>query len=145
MKKYINIILLLVWMIFIFIMSHSSAIDSSNQSGLITNFLSNILNIYNTEILEIIIRKSAHLFEYIVLGILSINCLKDYKTNKYVFISIIFCIVYACTDELHQLFIPGRSGNIVDIIIDTLGSIIGITLYNFIYKKLKYKYCKNNI
>ena len=43
-------------------MSHSSATLSSNQSGLITNILSNILNIYNIEILEIIIRKSAHLF-----------------------------------------------------------------------------------
>lgn len=145
MKKYMNIILLLVWMIFIFIMSHSSAIDSSNQSGVITSFLNNILKIDNVEILEIIIRKFAHLFEYIVLGILIINCLKDYQINKYIFISIIFCIIFACLDEIHQLFISGRNGNVVDIIIDTFGSTIGITLYNFICNKIKYKYCKNNI
>ena len=145
MKKYINIILLILWMLFVFMMSHTSATGSSNQSGLITDFLSNILKIDNVEVLEIIIRKCAHLFEYIVLGILVINCLKDYKIKKYIFLSIIFCIIYACTDELHQLFIPGRSGNIIDVAIDTLGSIIGIVLYKFIYIKLKYKYCKNNI
>ena len=83
MKKYINIILLILWMLFIFMMSHTSATGSSNQSGLITDFLSNILKIDNVEVLEIIIRKCAHLFEYIVLGILVINCLKDYKIKKY--------------------------------------------------------------
>ena len=134
MKKYINIVLLILWMLFIFMMSHTSATDSSNQSGLITYFLNNILKINNVEILEVIIRKCAHLFEYFVLGVLIINCIKDYKINKIVFIAIILCMLYACTDELHQLFIPGRSGNVIDITIDTLGSIIGIILYNFIYK-----------
>lgn len=115
-------------------MSHTSAAESSGQSGLITNFLSNILNIQNTEVLEVIIRKLAHLLEYIVLGILFINCLKDYNINKYLLISICLSFLYACSDEIHQLFIPGRSGNVIDVIIDTIGAVIGIFTYKYLKK-----------
>ena len=136
MKKYISLIVLILWMIFIFIMSHTSSIDSSNQSGFIVNFINNILHIDDVELLETLIRKSAHLFEYFVLGILMINCLRKYNIKNYILISIILCFTYACTDEIHQLFIPGRDGNIKDVIIDTLGSFIGI---------ITYKYCKKDI
>ena len=136
MKKYISLIVLTLWMIFIFIMSHTSSIDSSNQSGFIVNFINNILHIDDVELLETLIRKSAHLFEYFVLGILMINCLRKYNIKNHILISIILCFTYACTDEIHQLFIPGRDGNIKDVIIDTLGSFIGI---------ITYKYCKKDI
>ena len=35
-------------------------------------------------------------------------------------------ILYAITDEIHQLFIPGRNGNVVDVLIDSCGGLIGI-------------------
>ena len=136
MKKYISLILLILWMIFIFLMSHTSSIDSSNQSGVIVNFINNILQISNVELLETIIRKLAHLFEYFILGILMISYLKNYDIKNYILISIALCLIYSCTDEIHQVFIPGRNGNIKDVLIDTLGSFIGIIIY---------KYCKKNI
>ena len=139
MKKYVNIILLILWMALIFTLSNYSAVESSSQSGLITTLLSKILKINNIEILEVIIRKSAHLFEYILLGILTINFLKDYKINKLIFISIFIGSIYACTDEIHQLFIPGRSCQISDIFIDSIGVSIGVFLYIYIYKLFKYK------
>ena len=132
-------------MIFIFIMSHSNGLESENQSNFIVNFINNILKLENTEVIGIIIRKLAHLFEYFVLGCLMINCLKNYRIKKIILFSIFLCFIYASTDEIHQIYVPGRSGKSIDVIIDTVGSVIGIILYNFMYKKLKYKYCKNNI
>jgi len=114
-------------------MSHTSSIDSSNQSGVIVNFVNSILHINNVELLETVIRKLAHLFEFFILGVLMINYLKNYNIKNYILISIAICFIYACTDEIHQLFIPGRDGNIKDIFIDTIGSFIGI---------MSYKYCK---
>ena len=116
-------------------MSNSSAIDSSNQSGFIVDFINKMLYLENIELLETIIRKFAHLFEYIILGILMINCLRCYSIKNYIIISIVLCFIYACTDEVHQLFVPGRNGNVIDILIDTIGSFCGILIY---------KYCKKN-
>ena len=41
-------------------------------------------------------------------------------------------IGYACTDEFHQLFVPGRSGQITDVMIDTLGGSIGVLIISVI-------------
>ena len=49
------------------------------------------------------------------------------------------CFLYACTDELHQLFIAGRSAEIKDVLIDSFGSLTSILLCNFIYLKSNIK------
>ncbi len=56
---------------------------------------------------------------------------KGYKA--FVF-SLIFCILYAITDEIHQLFVPGRGTEVTDVLIDGIGALIGIGLYKFIFK-----------
>lgn len=135
-KKIINILLLIIWILFIFIMSSFNADKSSMQSGLIVDILSNIFHISNIDLLTIIIRKLAHITEYLILGILMINCLKDYKINKLYLVSILLCIIYSMLDEFHQTFINGRSGEIQDILIDTIGIITGILIYNLLLKKI---------
>lgn len=134
MKNKLNIILVLIWMLLIFLMSSYNATESSEQSGVIVKFIANFLNINNLESLSLIIRKLAHYTEYLILGLLVINLLKDYH-HKYLVISIIICILYATSDEIHQLFVPGRSCQFIDIIIDTLGSITGIYLYKLLFLK----------
>lgn len=134
MKNKLNIILVLIWMLLIFLMSSYNANMSSEQSGVIVNFIANILNINNLELLSLIIRKLAHYTEYLILGLLVVNLLKDYH-NKYLVISIIICILYATSDEIHQLFVPGRSCQFLDILIDTLGSITGTYLYKLLFLK----------
>lgn len=130
MKKYINILLLILWMMLIFFMSSFNATDSGNQSGGIVEFISKLLHIDNINALSLIIRKTAHFTEYFILGLLSINVLKYYNfnLNKIFIFSFIFCVFYACTDEFHQLFVPGRSGNILDVFIDSVGSLCGSCL-----------------
>ena len=120
MNKKINLFLIIVWMIFIFIMSSFNADISSNQSGFIVNTISNIFNINNLDLLTLIIRKLAHFTEYFILGLLL------YNYDKNILKAIIICFIYAISDEVHQLFIIGRSFQIKDILIDTLGNICGV-------------------
>ena len=137
MKKVINLFLLILWMLFIFTMSSFNSNDSSSQSGFIVNVLNYILKIDNLELLSFIIRKLAHITEYFILGILMINCLKDYKIKHIFIVSILLSILYSCTDEIHQLFVSGRSGSIIDVLIDSIGIILGILIYKLFKKKIK--------
>ena len=56
--------------------------------------------------------------------------------SKKSILTVIFLVfLYACSDEIHQLFIPGRSGEILDVLIDTLGGITSIVLYTKIRRE----------
>ena len=124
-------------------LSHDTGIQSSGKSDGIAYFIANKINIINTDNLIFIIRKMAHITEYLILGILLFNVLKDYNiiNTKLVIITIIFCFTYAISDEVHQLFIQSRSGKFSDVLIDTIGSSIGSFIYYLIMKK---KSVKNN-
>lgn len=139
MKNKINTTLTLIWMTLIFTMSSFNANESSNQSNFIVNIISNIININNIELLSLIIRKLAHFTEYFILGILVYNAVNSY--NKKTYSAIIICILYAISDEIHQIFVPGRSCQILDILIDSIGSITGIyitiLLYKYVFKRRK--------
>ena len=131
-KKHINILLVLIWMAVIFIMSSFNATESSNQSNIIVNIIVNIFNINNINLVSFIIRKLAHFTEYLILGILTYNLINNH--NKKTYIAIIICVLYAISDEIHQMFVPGRSCQILDMTIDSLGSITGIYLLKLINK-----------
>lgn len=134
-KNKISIILVILWMIFIFVMSSFDATSSSNQSNFIVDIITSIINIKDIGLLSLIIRKLAHFIEYFILGILVINFITRY--DKKIIIAILLCIIYATSDEIHQIFVPGRSCQIIDIMIDSLGSIMGIYLYKLINKGYK--------
>ena len=128
MNKKISLILVIIWMIVIFIMSSFNADASSNQSNFIVDIISNLFNINNIELLSIIVRKLAHFTDYLILGILLGNCFINYHKNMYY--SIIVFMIYAISDEVHQIFVPGRSFQVRDIIIDILGGLIGLIIIN---------------
>lgn len=134
-KNKISLLLVILWMIFIFVMSSFDATSSSNQSNFIVDIITSIINIKDIGLLSLIIRKLAHFTEYFILGILVINFITRY--DKKIIIAIILCIIYATSDEIHQIFVPGRSCQITDIMIDSLGSIMGIYLCKLITKKCK--------
>lgn len=135
MKNKISLLLVILWMIFIFVMSSFDATSSSNQSNFIVDIITSIINIKDIGLLSLIIRKLAHFIEYFILGILVINFITRY--DKKIIIAILLCIIYATSDEIHQIFVPGRSCQIIDIMIDSLGSIMGVYLYKLITKKCK--------
>lgn len=141
MKKAISIIILLCWMIFIFSMSNRNGEASGNlSSSLIKKSIQVLANIKDEKRLDelsekysFIVRKSAHFCEYFILAILVINVLISFGINKHLFLyAILFCIVYAISDEVHQLFISDRSGQIGDVLLDSTASIIS----SFIFSKI---------
>lgn len=118
-------------------MSNTIGTTSSHESGSIVSSMSNIFNISNDyfHIVEVIVRKLGHISEYTFLAIsLFYGIDKTYKKDY--LIPFIISILYACTDEFHQLFVPGRSGMIQDVFIDSIGIIIGLGIC-FIIMKFK--------
>jgi len=78
-----------------------------------------------------IIRKSAHFLEYAVLAILLCRALTEpgaRPTPAILLRVIVSCAIYACLDELHQLFVPRRTGSFYDSLLDTLGATVGALL-----------------
>ena len=70
-------------------------------------------------------------------GILIINLFKSFELFNYktILLAILLCFLYACSDEIHQLFIKGRSCEVRDILIDTIGSLSGISVY-YLFSKI---------
>lgn len=140
MKNKPSTILMILWMFLIFLMSSFDATESSNQSNFIVDIIANIFKIENIELLSFIIRKLAHFTEYLILGFLTINMLNKNDISKKYLLSILICIIYATSDEIHQILVPGRACQIRDVLIDSIGSITGVYLYKLINTKI----LKNN-
>ena len=145
MKKAIKIILVILWMAIIFCFSNQKADDSSKLSdGLIVKvaniFVDKNLSTKDKEIIlekyTTVVRKTAHFSIYLILGILVISLLLEYNIKHIILVSLIICLLYSISDEVHQLFIDGRSGEVRDVLIDTTGSLVGIGAYYFINKKI---------
>ena len=137
--KYVKLLLVILWMIIIFSFSNQKAIESTKLSnGLILKTVRIIEKInhkkYSDE--EILnkfvkpVRKMAHLTIYLILGILVFIYIDEYNLKNIILLSLGICLIYSISDEIHQLFIEGRSGKVTDVIIDTLGSFIGIMIVN---------------
>lgn len=87
------------------------------------------------------IRKTAHMTEYAILGMLVLTALiVDGVILKFsLYLSVFITFLLACTDEFHQLFVPDRSGQFTDVLIDITGCIIGVVIYYFIFSLIKNK------
>ncbi len=136
-------------MFIIFLLSNQQADDSTKLSdGFIERTIVNVYSFFNDDttyekLVEIKdkyshpVRKMAHFTIYLILGLLVFNLLKEFDVRNIFLLSLFICFMYACSDELHQLFVIGRSGEVMDVFIDTCGSFIGILIYSVIYKKVK--------
>ena len=91
------------------------------------------------------VRKCAHLTEYMVLGFLLRLCLESWfghRMRKYRILALIGFgagTAYACTDELHQLGVEGRSGAWKDGLVDAGGVLLGVALGTMLVKTLNRK------
>ena len=135
-KKIITIILIILWMILVFYLSNQVSDDSKRLSGGFTRKVLQVLHILDGKTIEEqgaienTFRKLAHFCLYTLGGILILSHINLYKITdkKKVFISWILGTIYAISDEIHQLFVPGRSGEIRDVCLDSLGLVTGIIL-----------------
>ena len=109
--------LLFFWMIIIFVYSAQPAAESSKLSGQVVTGLQeagksfSILDrLLSWGRLEFLVRKTAHVMEYAVLGSLVLFNIENWFSYKkkrfYLLFSTGFCVIYAASDELHQYFVP---------------------------------------
>lgn len=72
------------------------------------------------------VRKGAHMTEYALFTLTVMFALFVYgvRGGMLYVLSVLAALVYAASDEVHQLFVPGRSGQVTDVLIDTLGGIL---------------------
>ncbi len=150
-KRILSVICVLLWMSIIFSFSNEQGESSGNTSRKVSEVIVNIIDIQSkyTQIeketlikqIEPLIRKLAHYTIYTVGGILITNCIYQFckKENVLIGTSIAIGVTYAISDELHQLMIAGRNGNIKDVLIDSLGIATGIVFFLLvrqIYQKI---------
>lgn len=132
-------LLLVFQMLFIFAMSSFGSDSSNAQSSQIIQVLHQVFpNLssrtsgLDASVLTFIVRKTAHFTEYAILGILFYFFYRQtlpQKNGLQLFVlAILSSFLYACTDEIHQLFVPGRSGQFTDVLVDTLGAFCGCLL-----------------
>lgn len=149
--RIVTAVLIIIDMAAIFLFSAQQAQQSeSTSSSVITAAVKIIHRDFDSwsqqdkdrtvEAYQKLVRKLAHMAEYAVLGALSCAFALTFKRYRLATIlCAVFCFLYASSDELHQLFVPGRSGQLSDVLIDTLGSVLGIAamcLLVFIFAKI---------
>ncbi len=131
----------------IFSFSAEDGTTSKRTSEVISEFILNNFtdykNMSETQAKEVlkattkVIRKLAHYCIYIIVGMLLMGIGYTFYNigdgNKFLF-SQGFGIVYATSDEIHQLFVDGRSGEIKDVMLDSFGVFTGILITIMIVK-----------
>ncbi len=158
-KKLIIIIILslvaVFWIFGIYKLSGMNAENSGNASkSMITIFIedtiynANKIGITNinpnspkidklSNLINIPLRKVMHAFVYFVLALIILFTLNYFQNNKKyllsVLITLVVIIIAASMDEFHQTFVSGRSGNIKDVIIDTIGALTAIFIFSTYY------------
>ena len=144
------VVLLLGTFFLIFGFSHQNGEESGNLSSKIAKLViqpnTEQDRKYDEQVLkkaEKIIRKLAHFSIYACVGFLFMCLLSTYKIkiSKSMIICLSIGVLYAISDEIHQGFIPGRTPQITDVMIDTMGVVLGMLCVLILFKiHKKYKH-----
>ncbi len=145
-----------LWMALIFAFSMETATESSATSG---GFIRTLLETFDggftdlpyaeqhlkIESFSYFVRKAAHFSVFGMLGVLVASAVSTYGLGlrRTAGISLVVCALYAVSDEVHQVFVPGRACMVRDMLIDTCGACCGIvfvSLLIYIVRQKKFKY-----
>lgn len=168
MKKALISILLLTmavgWMYIIYKLSDMNTQKSNGKStDIIALFIEDTLDVTNeygithsrpsdsklakaSQLINAPLRKVMHASVYLALSFIIILFMKILLNNKHYWIALIItmvlCVSFAITDEYHQTFVSGRTGQPLDVCIDSAGSLIGAGIYTTYYIVYKNGYKK---
>jgi VanZ family protein len=145
-KKITAWVCVFAWMILILSLSSDPADVSKEKSKaieqLIRESIQRIQERFEVRIIDVgdfefHVRKAAHMVIYFVLGILLMLATKisGIGGRKAYFFGFLVGALFAGMDETYQNFIPGRSGEVRDVMIDSAGVLIGLAFYGLIIKK----------
>lgn len=148
MRKKIFLILTLCWMAVIFNFSSREAAISAQDSTSVGELLGKIFVPHFKEWdceqqlafamrVDHPVRKTAHATEYAVLGLLLAGSFSDRKRKRWMSIAVpwLFGTMYAVSDEIHQYFVPGRSCQVSDMMLDSLGVIVGVLIGQLLWSR----------
>ena len=140
----------------IFAFSMENAEQSDLRSGVFSRTVISILHpgyeqmepdrqktIYDS--IQHAVRKTAHFTEYLLLGFMIRLCLESWfgsrmkKLSPLALIGFSAGTAYACTDEMHQLAIEGRSGQWTDVLVDGSGVLAGVMLGTLLIRRINRK------
>ena len=149
LKAAASIVLVAAWCVFIFLMSAKGGDASQGMSdGVIASAIKVLYPGFASispdaqaaaiSTWSFPVRKAAHLSEYALLGLLTSNaCIQLARVQgrevclrcdgkRLLLFAFALCVLYAASDEFHQFFVDGRSGQLRDVIIDSCGAAVGV-------------------
>ena len=135
-KRLLPLVITILIMAFIFLQSALPADLSKEESNLIVQALIEFLHV-DPKILSFAVRKCAHFTEYLLLGMSLFATVREYDPDglerneqwrRTALLSWGIGALYALTDEVHQAFVPGRSCEIRDMLIDSCGVAAGVLI-----------------
>lgn len=124
----------------------------AEQKGVDTDELSEDV----MDAINFVVRKTGHLLLFALLGMLTyfLSACFLLKGKRYLLpslFSVPICVVFAISDEIHQTFVKGRHGRVVDVLVDVAGAVIGalvsvalVTLFGKVKKYIDDKKVKKN-
>lgn len=133
-RKEIFLSLAIIWMLVIFVFSAQKSEESTKLSNGAGRYVVTTVNEvmdkgWDEEMVEEYaqaidhpVRKLAHATEYAILALLWFGVLASKPQ------AVVIAFLYACTDEFHQLFVPGRAGLFTDVLIDTSGALAAMII-----------------
>lgn len=145
--RIIAILTTLIWMIVIFRFSMDNATSSHELSDMCVQIFNKAVFYFTGKdlrisitpehysLIELFFRKLAHMSIYFVLSVNVMIVLFTFnmKMSLRMFLSLLFCFIYALSDEFHQLFVDGRGASLIDCLIDTSGAFFGIIAALILY------------
>lgn len=153
MKKILLIITSIIWISFIaFNTSQNGQVSNNTTVSIAEKIVNKLQDVFseseenaNTNGSELIkkvnkyIRKFAHGFEFLVLALIISSILYSFniKNREVIIYTLFFVLLYAVIDEFRQIYIPGRNSNVKDIVIDFIGGIGGVIIFQCVF------ICKN--
>lgn len=149
-KTIAKILLCVIWLGIIFFNATRQGETSQKSSKEVSKVISVFLQIPQGELkiagvkfsdVNYFVRKNAHFFQYLIFSILICGVIKQFKLYKTseIFLILFLLLFFSVIDEFIQIYIPDRTSNIFDIIIDFSGGILGMLIYNMAYKMKKKK------
>ncbi|MBQ3149998.1 MAG: VanZ family protein [Clostridia bacterium] len=129
-------LLVIACMMTIFLLSSQTGENSAELSDTVMGPVGRLITFLFGEEGHNIFRKFAHFFEFAGLSFLLYNAFFQTKKSKKMspYIPFFTSVIYAVSDEVHQLFVDGRACRIFDIGVDTLGIVTGLAVFYCIVK-----------
>ena len=107
----------------------------------ILHFLISKISSQQVNLIHAFIRKSAHVIEYFILGLLLFRAFRGGSIGswnwRWTLFAVIVVVLWAASDEFHQSFVPTRTASVVDVVIDTAGGVLAqfVSILWYHYRK----------